>query len=53
MDKNVKAFMVYLAFFNSKMLIHPAGKAQIALLIAKNVSVPAEYSDFADVFSKE
>ena len=42
-----------MASFISKMSIHPAWKAQIALLIAKEVIVSAEYSDFADVFSKE
>ena len=37
----------------SKMLIHPDQKAQIALLIAKEITVLVEYSDFADVFLKE
>ena len=36
-----------------KMTIQPAQEAQIASLLAKEVTVPAEYSDFADVFSKE
>ena len=53
MDKNVKAFMVYVALITSKISIYLARKAQIALLIAKEVTVPAEYSDFADVFSKK
>ena len=35
------------------MTIHPAREAQIASLLAKKVSVPAEYFDFADVFSKK
>ena len=35
------------------MTIHPAREAQIASLLAEEVTVPAEYSDFADVFSKE
>ena len=35
------------------MSIHLAWEAQIALLIAKKVIVPAEYLDFANVFSKE
>ena len=35
------------------MTIHSAWEAQIALLLAKKVTVPAEYSDFADVFSKK
>ena len=53
LDENVKAFVVHVAFFISKMLIHPTRKAQIALLIAKKITMPAEYLDFADVFSKE
>ena len=32
------------------MAIHPARKAQIALLVAKEVKIPTEYSDFSDVF---
>ena len=32
------------------MSIHPAKKAQLALLLTKKVTVPTEYSDFADVF---
>ena len=35
------------------MSIHPAQKAQIALLITEDVTMLAEYADFADVFSKE
>ena len=37
----------------SKMTIHPAREAQIALPLAKEVTVAAKYSDFADIFSKE
>ena len=32
------------------MTIHLARKAQLALLLTKEVTVPVEYSDFADVF---
>ena len=35
------------------MLIPPARKAQIALLLAKEITVPVKYSDYANVFSKE
>ena len=35
------------------MTIHPAWKAQIASPVAEKVTVPAKYSDFADVFSKK
>ena len=35
------------------MTIHPARKAQLALLLAKKITVLAEYSDFANVFLKK
>ena len=42
-----------MASFTSKITIYLARKAQIALLITKKVTVPAKYSDYADVFSKK
>ena len=55
LDKNIEAFMVHVSFLSleSKMTIHSAWEAQIALLLAEKVTVPAKYSDFADVFSKK
>ena len=35
------------------MTIYPARKAQIASLLTEDVTVPAKYLDFADVFSKK
>ena len=35
------------------MTIYPAREAQLALLLAEKVTVPNEYLDFADVFSKK
>ena len=37
----------------SKMTIHPAWKAQIALPLGEEAIVSAEYADFAIVFSKK
>ena len=37
----------------STMTIHPAKEAQIALLVAKEVKILTEYSDFSDVFLEE
>ena len=37
----------------SRMTIHPAKEAQLALLLAKKVTVPTEYLNFADVFSEK
>ena len=42
--------MVYISFLGSKMTIHPAKKAYMALLLAKKVTIPAKYSDFANMF---
>ena len=53
LDENVKAFIVHVALFTSKMIIHPARQAQIASLLAEEVTVPAEYADFVDISLKE
>ena len=53
LDKNIKPFVVHVSFLGSRMTMHPARKAQLALLSAKEVTVLAKYSDFADVFSKK
>ena len=55
LDKNIEVFVVHVSFLSqeSKITIHPAQEAQIASLLAKEITVPAKYSDFADVFSKE
>ena len=42
-----------MAYLEAKISIHAAQKAQIALLLAKKISVPKEYADFSDVFSKK
>ena len=52
LDKNVKAFVVHVSSLRSKISIHPAREAQLALLLTKEVTVPNEYLDFADVFSE-
>ena len=55
LDENIKVFVVYMNSLSlgSKMTIDPAQEAQITLLLAKEVSVLAQYSDFANVFLKE
>ena len=52
-DENVEAFVVHISSLKSRMTIQPARKAQLALLLAKKVTVPIEYLDFADVFSEK
>ena len=45
--------MIHMSFLGLRMTIHPARKAQLTLLLAKKVTVPVEYLDFANVFSKK
>lgn len=42
-----------MAYLGLKITIYQAWKAQIALLITKKVDIPAEYSDYIDIFSEE
>ena len=54
LNKNVKAFVVHITSTNLNLMpIHSAQEAQIALLIAKEVKISTEYSDFSDVFLEE
>ena len=52
LDEHVEAFVVHVTSL-STMAIHPAREAQIASLVAEEVQIPSEYSDFSDVFSEE
>ena len=47
LDENVEAFVIHIASLNlrSKMSIHPAWEASIALLLTEEVTIPAEYLD--------
>ena len=55
LDPNKKVFVMHIATITSGIIILLERKAQIALLKAKetSVSIPAEYLDFANVFSKK
>lgn len=44
---------MHISSLDLKITIHPVRDAQIASLLAKRLTVLAEYSDFADVFSKK
>lgn len=47
LDKNVEAFVMNITSVSIHLiLIHPTQKAQIALLITKDVSILAKYLDF-------
>ena len=50
LNENIEALVVHVRSLRSKITIHLAKKAQLALLLAKKVTVPTKYSDFADVF---
>ena len=52
LDENVKAFVVHVSSLRSRITIRPMTEAQLALLLTKKVTVPAEYSDFDDMFQK-
>lgn len=45
---NKEAFLLYIIYLECKILIYIAQKALIALLLAKNVDILAEYADFSD-----
>ena len=53
LNENIEAFVVHVSFLELRITIHPAREAQLALLLAKEVTVPIKYSDFADVFSEK
>ena len=53
LNENIKAFIVHVSSLGLRNTIHQARKAQMALLLAKVVTVLAKYLDFADVFLKE
>ena len=49
MNENVKVFVLHFGFLGLRRSIHPARKAQLALLLTKEVTMSIKYSDFADV----
>ena len=50
LDENIKTFVVHDRSLESKKTIYLARKAQIGLVLAKEVTILAKYSDFANVF---
>lgn len=56
LNKNSKIFVIYIAVLEtllSKLLIYQDKKAQITSFFIKKVTIPDEYSIFADVFSNK
>lgn len=55
MVPNQEAFVIYVATLSSEMAIYSARQAQIASLKVRDalVTVPAEYLDFANIFSEK
>ena len=52
-NKNFEAFVLHVSSLKSRMSIHPARNAQLALLLTQKVTVLTKYSDFVDVFLKK
>ena len=52
LEENIKAFIVHISFLSLRLrrTIHPIRKSQIALLLAKKVTILVKYSDFANIF---
>ena len=55
LDKNIEDFVVHVSFLSLKfkIIINSARKVQIALLLAKKVTVTTKYLDSADIFLKK
>ena len=53
LDENFEAFIVYMALFISKIIIHLVCKALMALFIIEKIFVLAKYADFANIFLKK
>lgn len=55
-NKKIEAFMVHVTFLSFNllmMLINLSKKAQITLLITKEIKIPNKFSDFLDIFLKK
>ena len=52
LDEHVEAFTIYVTSFLT-IIIHPARKVQIVLLVTEKINILTKYSDFSDVFSKK
>ena len=51
LEENIEVFVMHVTSFSlNSIAIHLAKKAQIALLVAKEVKILTKYSDFSDVF---
>lgn len=54
LNENFEASIIHISSLNLKLItINSAWKAQMGLLLIKEIIVPIEYADFIDVFSKE
>ena len=49
LDEKIKVFVMYVSSLESKMTIKPVRKLQLALLLAKKVTVLAKYLYFVDI----
>lgn len=49
----IRVFLIHIAYLKPKISIYLVLKAQIALLLAKQISSFGEYANFLDVFYKK
>ena len=53
LDDNIEVFVVYIAFFNLKIISYLPHKVYIALLLVKKVIISSKNLSFANFFSKK
>ena len=53
LNKDDETFIVHIAAFMGFMTIQHSREAQIASLDVEEVTIPTQYSDYTDVFSKD
>lgn len=52
-DPSKKAFILQMSFLKTKILIYPVWETQITLILVEEVTVLAEYLEYANIFSKK
>ena len=53
LDENIKSFVLHISSLRLKINIYIARKAQMALLLAKKVTILDKYSNFANMFLEQ
>lgn len=53
LDLDKEAFVVHMAYLEAKIWIHLAQEAQVGLLLTEKITVPDDYLNYTDIFSKK